>query len=128
MRNQSRFRFTLVGIKLLVCLLVALFLAKAAPAQTPQPPGAPAGSQTPSVTLILVHGRNQPVDKRAEIEAEWEAAVSAGLARAGRPNLIPASQRRFVWFADLLQPGARGCSFVDKGAADAYKAPGLSKW
>ncbi len=128
MRNQSRFRSTLVDMKLLACLLVVLFLATAAPAQTPQPPGAPGGSQTPSVTLILVHGRNQPVDKRAEIEAEWEAAVSSGLVRAGHPNLIPTSQRRFVWFADLLQPGARGCSFLDKGAANAYKAPGFSKW
>jgi hypothetical protein len=128
MRNRSRFRFTLVDMKLMACLLVAVSFAKASPAQTPQPPGAPAGAPTPSVTLILVHGRNQPVDKRTEIEAEWDAAVSAGLARAGHPNLIPASQRRFVWFADLLQPGARGCSFLDKGAAAAYKAPGMSKW
>jgi hypothetical protein len=112
-------------MKLLACLFVAICFATATPAQTSQP-GATAGSQT--ITLILVHGRNQPVDKRAEIEAEWEVAVSSGLARAGHPDLIPAPQRRFVWFADLLQPGARGCSFLDKGAADAYKAPGISKW
>jgi hypothetical protein len=128
MRNRSRFRFALVEMKLSACLLVAVSFAKVVPAQTPQPAGGPAGSQTPSITLILVHGRNQPVDKRAEIEAEWEAAVSSGLTRAGHPDLIPASQRRFVWFADLLQPRARGCSFLDKGAADAYKAPGMSKW
>jgi hypothetical protein len=126
MRNRSCFRSTLVETELLACLFAAICFATAAPAQTSQPPDPTAGSQT--VTLILVHGRNQPVDKRAEIEAEWEAAVSSGLAQAGHRDLIPASQRRFVWFADLLQPGARGCSFLDKGAADAYKAPGISKW
>jgi hypothetical protein len=93
------------------------------PAVYPQSP--PASSNTP--TLILVHGRDQPIDKRDQVEAEWQAAVSAGVSQAGRPNLIPQSKRRFVWYADLLEPGARGCPFADPGAASAYKAAGISK-
>jgi hypothetical protein len=130
MKNRSGLLSELADMKLLACLLITVVFvfAKVLSAQTAQPSSAMAGIQTPSATLILIHGRGQEVDKRAEIESKWEAAVSAGLAQAGRPDLIPASQRRFVWFADLLQPGARGCPFLDKGAADAYKAPGMSKW
>ena len=108
------------GITLTVGALACIVLVANVYPQTPQ-----ASSNTP--TLILVHGRDQPVDKRDQVEAEWQAAVSAGVSQAGRPGLIPQSQRRFVWYADLLEPGARGCPFADPGAAGAYKAAGVSR-
>ena len=116
MRYGRFFAFRFPARGLVQCLILLVFLAPVLVAQVPQP------------TLLLIHGRNQPVDERREIEAEWQSAVNAGLSRAGHPNLVPESSRRFVWFADLLQPGVRGCSFLDSSSADTYKAAGASRW
>lgn len=57
--------------------------------------------------LILIHGRDQPVGKRAEVEFLWQNALDSGLARAGVPGLIPHGARRFYWYADMLDSHVR---------------------
>jgi len=52
--------------------------------------------------LVFVHGRDQPAGQSDVVRGEWFSAIDKGLQRTGREGLFPASQRRFYWYADLL--------------------------
>lgn len=77
--------------------------------------------------LVMIHGRDQPVAQRTQVEATWRKALADGL-RGARLDPIPPDRQRFVWYADLLVPGAKGCSYLSLDDAKADEAPGRTVW
>jgi hypothetical protein len=86
----------------------------------PQRPGAEPRRQAP--VLVLIHGRDQIVGTRSQVEQAWNRAIDQGLRAARSPAPVTRERRRFYWYADTLAMSA-GCRFA-LGVGDAYVAAG----
>jgi len=81
--------------------------------------------KNPRPVLLLLHGRGQPGGQSGVIRNEWFRAIEEGLQKAGARDLFPESNRRFFWYADLLN---REDSCKLAFGAEALRAIGWSLW
>jgi hypothetical protein len=74
--------------------------------------------------LLLIHGRDQAVATRSQVELAWNRAIDDGLKAASSPASIATERRRFYWYADTLAKST-GCRFAAVGG-ESYVARGWS--
>ena len=88
-----------------------------------------AGGQSAAIrpAIVLVHGRDQPVGKRADVERGWRSAVAEGITRSRLKTSIRADDVHFVWYADILA-GSQACDFGTGLGEVVNRAPGYELW
>ena len=67
--------------------------------------------------ILVLHGRGQLGRDTADVRAEWQRALEAGIGTlTGRQSLIGPGDLRLVWYADVLDPAsvASGCDDQDR--------------
>jgi len=66
----------------------------------------PAVAQTTRLVVVLVHGRGQRDRGQSVVHNEWWTAIEKGLQLLTRRPLLDKSDVEFIWYADVLAPGA----------------------
>jgi hypothetical protein len=86
-------------LRVLMLSVMTMLLSLELLAQTPQP------TEDSSVRpiLLVVHGRNEGKTDSVVLRNRWFAAIDSGLLAAGlSPQLIPNSDRRFVYYGNVF--------------------------
>src|SRR5689334_9331248 len=76
--------------------------------------------------LVVIHGRGQAFQLREPLENQWWAALDDGLRAVAAQDLIPATDRRFVFYGDVYEYSARSSGQCGThGTGLSYERAGL---